>query len=58
MEGSVIIWDLETVPDLVAAARLHGMVGSTDTDVRAELGDKFPKLILHKDRLHRRGDRL
>jgi predicted PolB exonuclease-like 3'-5' exonuclease len=48
MEGSVIVWDLETVPDLVAAGRLHGMVGSTDADVRAELGEKFPKLILHK----------
>ncbi len=48
METSVIIWDLETAPDLQATARVRGMVGSADEEVRAELGDKFPKLILHK----------
>jgi len=34
------------VPDLAAAARQQGKVGSADEEVRAELGDKIPKLVL------------
>jgi predicted PolB exonuclease-like 3'-5' exonuclease len=40
----VIVWDLETIPDLAAAARIHGAQGPA----REALGDTFPKLPLHK----------
>ncbi|MBX7133454.1 MAG: hypothetical protein K1X67_12340 [Fimbriimonadaceae bacterium] len=46
--SSVIVFDLETVPDLDAAARMLAMVGESAEAVRAALGDKFPKLALHK----------
>lgn len=46
-DDTVIVWDLETVPDLAAASRVFGLVGEPDDDVRAELGDGFPKLPLH-----------
>jgi predicted PolB exonuclease-like 3'-5' exonuclease len=47
-EHSVIIWDLETVPDLAAAARLLDLGGATETEVREALGPGFPKHPLHK----------
>jgi predicted PolB exonuclease-like 3'-5' exonuclease len=42
-DKSVIVWDLETVPDLVAAARLFDMEGASDAEVRETLGTGFPK---------------
>ena len=47
MKPSVIIWDLETVPDLAGFAAANDLVGKPDADVRAELGNKFPKHIYH-----------
>jgi 3'-5' exonuclease len=47
-EQSIIGWDLETVPDLAAAARLFDVVGATDAEVREALGSGFPKHPLHK----------
>ena len=44
---NVIVWDIETVPDLKGFAAANGHVGKTDEEVRAELGDKFPKHIYH-----------
>lgn len=44
---SVIIWDLETVPDLAGYAAARGLVGQSEENVRADLGDKFPKHIYH-----------
>ena len=44
----LIVWDLETVPDLAAAARIHGADAGNEEQVRETLGDKFPKLPLHK----------
>ncbi len=44
----VIVWDLETIPDLAAGARMLDMVGAPDEDVRAALGTGFPKHPLHK----------
>ena len=43
MKPSVIVWDLETVPDLGAFAAANGLVGHTDADIRAALGNRFPK---------------
>ena len=48
VQQQVIVWDLETVPNLEAAARLFDMVGSPAEDVWAALGGGFPKLPLHK----------
>src|SRR6516162_11807215 len=45
--SNVIVWDIETVPDLKGFAAANGHVGKTDDEVRAELGDKFPKHICH-----------
>ena len=43
MKPSVIVWDLETVPDLGEFAAANDLVGKPDADVRAALGNKFPK---------------
>jgi 3'-5' exonuclease len=47
MGSNIIIWDIETVPDLGRFAAARGLDGRSDDDIRAELGDKFPKLIYH-----------
>src|SRR6478672_1412861 len=45
--SSVIVWDLETVPDLKGFAAANGLAGKSDDEIRAGLGDKFPKHIYH-----------
>ena len=47
MKPSVIVWDLETVPDLAGFAAANDLVGKRDADVREVLGNKFPKHIYH-----------
>jgi predicted PolB exonuclease-like 3'-5' exonuclease len=47
MSQSVIVWDLETVPDLKTFASANGLVGLSDADIRERLGDKFPKHLFH-----------
>src|SRR5262249_19198882 len=47
MKSSVIVWDLETVPDLGGFAAANDLVGKSDVEVREALGDKFPKHIYH-----------
>ena len=47
MKPSVIVWDLETVPDLRGFAAANGLDDRNDDDVRAAIGDKFPKHIYH-----------
>jgi predicted PolB exonuclease-like 3'-5' exonuclease len=37
-EQSIIVWDLETVPDLAAAARLFDLEGAPEAQVRKALG--------------------
>jgi hypothetical protein len=43
-----MVWDLETVPDLAAAARMLDLGEATETEVRDALGPGFPKHPLHK----------
>ncbi len=43
-EQHVIIWDLETVPDLQAAARMLSVEGAPNEQVRAALGSGFSGL--------------
>jgi hypothetical protein len=45
--SNVIVWDIETVPDLKGFAAANSHFGKSDDEVRAELGDKFPKHIYH-----------
>jgi hypothetical protein len=47
MGASVIVWDIETVPDLKGFAQANGHDGKSDDDIRAAMGDKFPKHIYH-----------
>jgi predicted PolB exonuclease-like 3'-5' exonuclease len=47
-EQSVIVWDLETVPDLAAAARMLDLGNASEADVRPAFGEGFPKHPLHK----------
>jgi predicted PolB exonuclease-like 3'-5' exonuclease len=43
----ILVWDIETVPDLAGYAAANGDDGKSDDEIRAELGDKFPKHIYH-----------
>jgi hypothetical protein len=45
--ASIIVWDIETIPDLKGFAAANGLQGMSDDEVRAVLGDKFPKHIYH-----------
>jgi 3'-5' exonuclease len=47
-DQTVIVWDLETVPDLSAAARMLGLGTAPEAEVREALGPGFPKHPLHK----------
>jgi predicted PolB exonuclease-like 3'-5' exonuclease len=47
-EQTIIAWDLETIPDLAAAARMLGLGLATEAEVRKALGPGFPKHPLHK----------
>jgi predicted PolB exonuclease-like 3'-5' exonuclease len=47
MKPSVIVWDLETAPDLAGFAVANNLVGKADADIREVLGNKFPKHIYH-----------
>jgi 3'-5' exonuclease len=45
--SSVIIWDLESVPDLKGFAKANRLDGKSDDEVREAIGDKFPKHLYH-----------
>jgi hypothetical protein len=47
MQPTVIVWDLETVPDLGGFAAANDLIGKSDVEVREAIGDKFPKHIYH-----------
>jgi 3'-5' exonuclease len=47
MTGGIIVWDLETVPDLNGFAAANSLAGKTDDEIREAIGDKFPKHIYH-----------
>jgi 3'-5' exonuclease len=47
MTTCIIVWDIETVPDLKGFAAANGHNGRPDEEVRAAMGDKFPKHIYH-----------
>jgi predicted PolB exonuclease-like 3'-5' exonuclease len=45
--NNVIVWDIETVPDLKGFAAANGHSGKSDDEIREAMGDKFPKHIYH-----------
>jgi hypothetical protein len=45
--ASIIVWDIETVPDLKGFGAANGHDGRGDDEIRAAMGDKFPKHIYH-----------
>src|SRR5579862_1736658 len=47
MGQHVLVWDIETVPDLKGFSAAKGLEGKSDDEVREALGDKFPKHIYH-----------
>ena len=47
MSAHILIWDIETIPDLRGFAAANGHDGKSDDEIRAEMGDKFPKHIYH-----------
>jgi predicted PolB exonuclease-like 3'-5' exonuclease len=47
MTTNIIVWDLETVPDLQGFALANGHGDKNIDDVRIAMGEKFPKHIYH-----------
>ena len=43
----VIVWDLETIPDVSGFAVANGLLDKTAEEVRELMGDKFPRHIYH-----------
>src|SRR5215203_2273266 len=48
MLSPLIVWDLETLPDLPCVARVNGFDERDEAAAREALGEKFPKLIFHR----------
>ena len=47
MPSDIMVWDLETVPDLEGYARANNLIGKSPEEIRAAMGAEFPKLIYH-----------
>ena len=45
--ANIIVWDIETIPDLRGFAAANGLEGKNDDEVREAIGEKFPKHIYH-----------
>jgi 3'-5' exonuclease len=45
--SNVIVWDIETIPDLKGFAVTNGYDGKSEDEIRAAMADKFPKHIYH-----------
>jgi predicted PolB exonuclease-like 3'-5' exonuclease len=48
MSSHILVWDLETIPDLPCVARVHRLDEQNEAACREALGEKFPKLPFHK----------
>jgi hypothetical protein len=40
----ILVWDLETIPDLMGYAAAHGHDGKTEDEIREALGDSAVKV--------------
>jgi predicted PolB exonuclease-like 3'-5' exonuclease len=45
--SDIMVWDLETVPDLQGYARANNLTGKSPEEIRTAMGDDFPKLIYY-----------
>ena len=45
--ANIIVWDIETIPDLKGFAAANSLEDKTDDEIRAAIGEKFPKHIYH-----------
>jgi 3'-5' exonuclease len=43
----VLVWDIETIPDISGFAAANNLFDMTAEEVRAAIGDKFPKHVYH-----------
>ncbi len=43
----LLVWDIETIPDISGFAAANNLFDKTAAEVRAAMGDKFPKHIYH-----------
>src|SRR5215831_16519004 len=44
---NLLVWDIETIPDLKGFAAANYLVGKSDAEIREVMGDKFQKHIYH-----------
>jgi predicted PolB exonuclease-like 3'-5' exonuclease len=47
-DNLVLVFDLETTPDVHAYAAAAGLLGHSEESVRRQMGDKFPRQIFHR----------
>ena len=47
MPSDVMVWDIETIPDVEGFARANNLVGKSSEEIREAIGEDFPKLIYH-----------
>ena len=47
-DNLVLVFDLETVPDVQAWAAATGLHGHAEKSLREQMGDKFPRQIFHR----------
>jgi 3'-5' exonuclease len=48
LSREILVWDMETVPDLEGFARANDLVGRPPAEIRSAMGSDFPKLIYHQ----------
>ena len=47
MPNHILVWDLETIPDLKGFAAANAHDDKSDDEIRTAMGDTFPKHIYH-----------
>jgi predicted PolB exonuclease-like 3'-5' exonuclease len=47
MSSHVLVWDIETVPDLPGYAAANRLPGKSDAEILEAIGDKYPKHVYH-----------
>jgi predicted PolB exonuclease-like 3'-5' exonuclease len=48
LTDNILVWDLETIPDLQGYARANALFDQSPSEIREHMGDGFPKLIYHR----------
>jgi hypothetical protein len=53
MTASVIVWEIETIPDLRDLAAAKGLVSKREDEARAKMGEKFRRTFRFTDQRRR-----